>query len=82
MISINAKNFFSTSVVTIAPRGAADVVDVDNVCTQTGTLGGLAQINAIVPPTVAAGQPVPITIVGGSAQTARQGQTGVALAVK
>ena len=35
MISINGKNFFSTSVVTIVPAGAADVVN--NVCTQTGT---------------------------------------------
>jgi len=50
--------------------------------TSLGSLGGLAQINAIVPPTVATGQAVPITIAGGSAQTARQSQPGVTLAVK
>jgi len=50
--------------------------------TSPGSIGGLAQINAIVPPTVATGQAVSITIAGGSAQTARQSQTGVTLAVK
>jgi uncharacterized protein (TIGR03437 family) len=50
--------------------------------TSPGSIGGLAQINAIVPPTVATGQAVPITIAGGSAQTARQSQSGVTLAVK
>jgi uncharacterized protein (TIGR03437 family) len=50
--------------------------------TSPGSLGGLAQINAIVPPTVATGQAVSMTIAGGSAQTARQSQAGVTLAVK
>ena len=50
--------------------------------TSPGSIGGLAQINAIVPPTVATGQAIPITIAGGSAQTARQSQSGVTLAVK
>jgi uncharacterized protein (TIGR03437 family) len=44
--------------------------------TSPGSLGGLAPINTIVPPTVATGQAVPITIAGGSAQTARRSQTG------
>jgi len=47
-----------------------------------GSIGGLAQINAIVPPTVATGQAVSITIAGGTAQTARQSQPGVTLAIK
>jgi uncharacterized protein (TIGR03437 family) len=50
--------------------------------TSPGSIGGLAQINAIVPPTVATGQAVSMTIAGGSALTARQSQTGVTLAVK
>lgn len=37
--------------------------------TSPASIGGLAQINAIVPPTVATGQAVSITIAGGSAQT-------------
>lgn len=35
MITINGKNFFGTSVVTIAPAGVAHAVN--NVCTQSGT---------------------------------------------
>jgi uncharacterized protein (TIGR03437 family) len=50
--------------------------------TSPGSISGLTQINAIVPPTVSTGQAVSITIAGGSAQTARQSQTGVTLAVK
>jgi uncharacterized protein (TIGR03437 family) len=50
--------------------------------TSPGSIGGLTQINAIVPPTASTGQAVPITIAGGSAQTARQSQAGVTLAVK
>jgi uncharacterized protein (TIGR03437 family) len=50
--------------------------------TSPGSIGGLAQINAIVPPTVATGQAVSITVAGGTAQTARQSQAGVTLAVK
>jgi hypothetical protein len=44
--------------------------------TSPGSLGGLAQINAILQPTVATGQAVPIRIAGGSAQTARQSENG------
>jgi uncharacterized protein (TIGR03437 family) len=50
--------------------------------TSPGSLGGLTQINAIVPPTVATGQAVSVTLAGGTAQTARQSQGGVTLAVK
>ena len=50
--------------------------------TSPGSIAGLTQINAIVPPTVSTGQAVPITIAGGTAQTARQSQAGVTLAIK
>jgi uncharacterized protein (TIGR03437 family) len=50
--------------------------------TSPGSIGGLVQINAIVPPTVATGQAIPLTIAGGTAATARQSQTGVTLATK
>lgn len=47
-----------------------------------GAVAGLVQINAIVPPTVAAGSAVPITVSVGSAQTARRSQPGVTLVVQ
>ncbi|PWU02224.1 MAG: hypothetical protein C5B51_21265 [Terriglobia bacterium] len=50
--------------------------------TSPGSIGGLVQINAIVPPTVAAGQAVSLAIAGGTAATARQSQSGVTLAIK
>jgi len=50
--------------------------------TSPGSIGGLAQINAIVPPTVPTGQSVSLVIAGGTAATARESQTGVTLAVK
>jgi uncharacterized protein (TIGR03437 family) len=50
--------------------------------TSPGSIGGLTQINAIVPPTVATGQAVPIFVAGGTAATARQSQSGVTLAIK
>jgi uncharacterized protein (TIGR03437 family) len=50
--------------------------------TSPGSIGGLTQINAIVPPTASTGQAVALTIAGGTAQTARQSQTGVTLAIK
>ncbi len=50
--------------------------------TSPGSIGGLTQINAIVPPTAASGSAVTLTIAGGTAQTARASQTEVTLAVK
>jgi uncharacterized protein (TIGR03437 family) len=50
--------------------------------TSYGSIGGLTQINAIVPPTVAAGQSVPLVVTGGTATTARASQAGVTIAVK
>jgi uncharacterized protein (TIGR03437 family) len=50
--------------------------------TSPGSIGGLTQINAIVPPTVTTGQAVPLFIAGGTAATARQSQSGVTLAIK
>ena len=47
-----------------------------------GAVAGLVQINAIVPPTVAAGKAVPITVSIGSAATARRSQPGATLAIK
>jgi uncharacterized protein (TIGR03437 family) len=50
--------------------------------TSPGSIGGLTQINAIVPPTVATGQAVPVFVAGGTAATARQSQPGVTIAIK
>jgi uncharacterized protein (TIGR03437 family) len=50
--------------------------------TSPGSIGGLTQINAIVPPTVTTGQAIPLFIAGGTAATARQSQSGVTLAIK
>lgn len=47
-----------------------------------GAVAGLVQINAIVPPTVAAGKAVPITVSIGSAATARRSQPGATLSIK
>jgi uncharacterized protein (TIGR03437 family) len=47
-----------------------------------GSVAGLIQINAIIPPTISAGTAVSLTIAGGTAATARQSQPGVTLAVK
>jgi uncharacterized protein (TIGR03437 family) len=50
--------------------------------TSPGSIGGLVQINAIVPPLVTVGPAISVTIRGGTAATARESQTGVTLAVK
>ncbi|MBV9744737.1 MAG: hypothetical protein JO099_13330 [Acidobacteriia bacterium] len=51
--------------------------------TSGGSIGGLTQINAIVPPTVIPGQAVSLTISGGATQaTARTSPAGVTIAVK
>jgi len=50
--------------------------------TSPGAVAGLVQINAIVPPTVAAGASVPITVSIGSAANSRRSQPGVTLGVK
>ena len=50
--------------------------------TSPGAVAGLVQVNAIVPPTVAAGTAVPITVSIGSAANSRRSQPGVTLAVK
>jgi len=47
-----------------------------------GSVAGLVQINAIVPPTVATGQAVSLTITGGTLYSARRSQTSVTIAVK
>jgi uncharacterized protein (TIGR03437 family) len=47
-----------------------------------GSVAGLIQINAIVPPTVAAGQAVALTVTGGTLLTARRSQASVTIAVK
>ena len=49
--------------------------------TSPGSIAGLVQINAVVLPTVTPGNTVPITIAGGDANTARESQTGVTLAI-
>jgi uncharacterized protein (TIGR03437 family) len=50
--------------------------------TSPGSIGGLAQINAIVPLTVPTGSAVALTVDGGDANTARQSQAGVTVAIK
>jgi uncharacterized protein (TIGR03437 family) len=50
--------------------------------TSPGSIGGLTQINAIVPLTVPTGSAVPLTVVGGDANTARQSQVNVTVAIK
>jgi uncharacterized protein (TIGR03437 family) len=50
--------------------------------TAAGYIGGIVQINASVPKTVTAGKAVSLYIAGGDANTARQSQGGVTLAVK
>jgi uncharacterized protein (TIGR03437 family) len=50
--------------------------------TSPGSIGGLVQINAIVPPLVTVGPAISVTIRGGTATTARESQAGVTLAVK
>ncbi len=47
-----------------------------------GSVAGLIQINAIVPPTISAGTAVSLTVTGGTAATARQSQAGVTVAVQ
>jgi uncharacterized protein (TIGR03437 family) len=49
--------------------------------TSPGSIAGLVQINAVVLPTVTPGNAVPVTIAGGDANTARQSQAGVTLAI-
>jgi uncharacterized protein (TIGR03437 family) len=66
--------------VTVQIAGQPAVVSYAGTC--PGAVAGLVQINAVVPPTVAAGPAVPITITGGSAATGRRSQAGVRLAVK
>ena len=50
--------------------------------TSPGSIGGLVQINAIVPPIPTVGPAISVTIRGGTAATARESQPGVTLAVK
>jgi uncharacterized protein (TIGR03437 family) len=50
--------------------------------TAAGYIGGIVQIQAAVPITVTAGKAVSLYIAGGDANTARQSQAGVTMAVK
>ncbi|MCX6626069.1 MAG: hypothetical protein NTW28_00370 [Candidatus Solibacter sp.] len=50
--------------------------------TSPGSVPGLTQINAIVPPTVRTGPQIPITVAIGTAATRRRSQLGVYIAVK
>jgi uncharacterized protein (TIGR03437 family) len=47
-----------------------------------GSVAGLVQINAIVPPTARTGAAIPLTVSIGSATSARRSQLSVTLAVK
>jgi uncharacterized protein (TIGR03437 family) len=78
----------------VAPATAYDISDPVGVTiggvpavvtyagTSPGSIGGLAQINAIVPPTATTGSAVPILIIGGTQAAARQSQPGVTIAIK
>jgi len=68
------------STVRVDIAGQPAVVSYAGTC--PGAVAGLVQINAIVPPTVAAGAATSITVSIGTAQTARQSQPGVTLVVK
>lgn len=81
----------SGEVVSSAIALAANTVRVDidgqpAVVTYAGTcpgaVAGLAQINAIVPPTVRAGSAISLTVSVGSAAASRRSQPGVTIAVK
>ena len=50
--------------------------------TSPGAVAGLAQINAIVPPTVKTGAAISLTVSIGSAVASRRSQPGVTIAVK
>ncbi|HEV3332218.1 MAG TPA: hypothetical protein VG096_14615 [Bryobacteraceae bacterium] len=50
--------------------------------TSPGSIAGLTQINAIVPLTVPTGSTDVLTVAGGDANTARQSQAGVTVAIK
>jgi uncharacterized protein (TIGR03437 family) len=47
-----------------------------------GSVAGLVQVNAIVPPTVAVGQAVSMTVTGGTLYTARRSQANVTIGVQ
>jgi uncharacterized protein (TIGR03437 family) len=47
-----------------------------------GAVAGLVQVNAIIPPTVAAGTAVSITVSIGAAANSRRSQPGVTISVK
>jgi hypothetical protein len=47
-----------------------------------GSVAGLVQINAVVPPTARTGASIPLTVSIGTAASARRSQLGVTLAVK
>jgi uncharacterized protein (TIGR03437 family) len=77
----------ATAALTVADQtarvdiaGQPAVVSYAGAC--PGAVAGLVQINAIVPPTVATGSSVAITVSIGSAATARRSQAGVTLVVK
>lgn len=85
----------STPIVDAVPAATADTttdtvqvliggqpVVVTYAGTSPGSIGGLTQINAIVPLTVSTGSAVALTVVGGDANTARQSQAGVTVAIK
>jgi uncharacterized protein (TIGR03437 family) len=77
----------ASSALTVADQtarvdiaGQPAVVSYAGAC--PGAVAGLVQINAIVPPTVATGSSVSITVSIGSAAAARRSQSGVTLVVK
>jgi uncharacterized protein (TIGR03437 family) len=50
--------------------------------TTPGAVAGLAQINAIVPPTVKTGGAIPVAVSAGPATSSRKSQTAVTIGVK
>lgn len=50
--------------------------------TSPGSIDGLVQVNAIIPPTVGTGSTIPITVSIGSADSSHRSQTGATICVK
>ena len=50
--------------------------------TSPGSIGGLTQINAVIPPTVTPGQTVSLVVTAGQVGFERSSQTGVTIGVK
>lgn len=72
----------SVSDQTVVVEIGGQPANVTYAGTSTGSIDGLVQINAIVPPTVTPGSAVPITVAIGQAGASHRTQTGATICVK